>query len=143
MSARRWAALLTVLLTAGAAPAREEWYRGLDLEPAAHADLILVARVAEVGEQKTVHGGKAERSTAQITFTPVKTLKGLFTRDALLLTTDDLGVSDEPLTLEKGQTRLLLLGRSGIGYANANRRPTLDQSVPPLKDENDPFLESV
>jgi hypothetical protein len=34
----RWGALL---LTAGAARAREEWYRGLDLEPSAHADPIL------------------------------------------------------------------------------------------------------
>src|SRR5262249_33464777 len=48
-----------------------------------------------------------------------------------------------PATLEKGQIRLLLLGRSGRGYANANHRGTLDQSVPPLKDENDPLLETV
>ena len=126
-----------------AAEGREEWYRGLDLEPAAQADLILVARVAEIGEQKMVLGGKAERISVQLTFTPVRTLKGVFTRDALLLTTDDLGGFDEPSSLEKGQLRLLMLGRNGRGYANANRLGTLDQSVPPLKDQNDPLLDTV
>ncbi len=136
-------ALLAGLAGARAAQGREEWYRGLDLEPAAQADLILVARVAEVGEQKMVLGGKAERITVQFTFTPVRTLKGVFTRDALLLTSDDLGGFDETSTLEKGQLRLLLLGRNGRGYANANRLATLDQSVPLLKDQNDPLLDTV
>ena len=134
----RWAfvisvALLAALAGARAAQGREEWHRGLDLEPAAQADLILVARVAEVGEQKTVYGGKAERVTVQLRFEPVRTLKGIFTRDVLLLTTDDLGGFDEPSDLEKGQLRLLLLGRSGRGYANANRAGSLNQSVPPLE----------
>jgi HEAT repeat protein len=135
--------LLAAFLGAGAAQAREEWYRGLDLEPAAQADLILVARVAEVGEQKTVYGGKAERTTVQLKFEPLRTLKGVFTRDNLLLTTDDLGGFDETTSLEKGQIRLLLLGRSGRGYANVNHRGGLDQSVPPLADQNDPLLETV
>src|SRR5437868_3362728 len=135
--------LLGAFAGAKAAEGREEWYRGLDLEPAARADLILVARVEEIGEQKTVYGGKAERTTVQLTFKPLKTLKGVFTRDSLLLTTDDLGGFDESTTLEKGQVRLLLLGRSGRGYANVNRLGGLDQSVPPLKDENDPLLDTV
>ncbi len=136
-------ALLTALTGARPAQAREEWYRGLDLEPAAQADLILVARIAEIGEQKTVYGGKAERVSVQLTFTPVRTLKGVFTRDALLLTSDDLGGFDEVSSFEKGQLRLLLLGRNGRGYANVNRRGSLDQSVPPLKDQNDPLLDTV
>ncbi len=137
------AVLVTALVAARPAQAREEWFRGLDLEPAAHADLILVARVAEVGEQKTVLGGKAERISVQLTFKPLRTLKGVFTRDLLLLTTDDLGGSDKPTTLAKGQVRLLLLGRSGRGYANVNNRGSIDQSVPPFKDENDPLLDTV
>ncbi len=136
-------ALLAAFAEGRAAEGREEWYRGLNLEPAAQADLILVARVAEIGEQKMVLGGKAERISVQLTFTPVRTLKGVFTRDALLLTTDDLGGFDEISTLEKGQLRLLMLGRNGRGYANANRLGTLDQSVPPLKDQNDPLLDTV
>jgi HEAT repeat protein len=135
--------LLAGLCAAGPAEAREEWYRGLDLEPAAHADLILVARVAEVGEQKMIFGGKAERVTFQIKFEPLRTLKGVFTRDTLSLMSDDLGNFDEPSALEKGQVRLLLLGRSGRGYANVNNRGNLDQSVPPLDGQNDPLLDTV
>ena len=135
--------LLAALLAVGSAHGREEWARGLDLEHAARADLILVVRVAEVGEQKTVYGGKQERTTVQIKFEPMKTLKGVFTRDVLLLTSDDLGGFDEPAALEKGQVRLLLLGRSGPGYTNVNRGQTIDQAVPPLKDETDPLLDTV
>jgi HEAT repeat protein len=135
--------LLVALLGSGSARAREEWYRGLDLEPATRADLILVARVAEIGEQKTVYGGKAERTTVQLKFEPLRTLKGVFTRDTLMLTTDDLGGFDESSSLEKGQVRLLLLGRSGRGYANVNSHGNLDQSVPPLAGQNDPLLDAV
>src|SRR3989442_6112431 len=136
--------LLAALTFTQAAGARGEWYRGLDLEEAVRAsDLILVARVAEVSEAKTVSGGKAEYTTQQIKFEPVRTLKGVFTRDVLLLTTDDLGGSDEATALERGQLRLLLLGRSGRGYANHNRQGGLDRSVPRLEGENDPLLGSV
>ncbi len=51
---------LATLLSPGPARARDEWFRGLDLEQAvAGADLILVARVTEVGETKMTFGGKA------------------------------------------------------------------------------------
>ncbi len=138
------AALLAVLLFPEAARARAEWYRGLDLEPAVSSSyLILVARVSEVSEVKTVSGGKAEYTTQQIKFQPVRVLKGVFARDELQLTTNDLGGFDESTTLERGQLRLLLLGRSGQGYANDNRQDTLDRSVPPLAGENDPLLGSI
>jgi HEAT repeat protein len=137
-------ALLVLLSSSPAALARGEWYRELDLEQATGAsDLILIVRVVEVSEAKTVSGGKAEYTIQQIKFAPVRTLKGVFTRDVLLLTTDDLGNFGEPVVLERGQLRLLLLGRSGRGYANANRQDTLDRAVPPLHDENDPLLASV
>jgi HEAT repeat protein len=147
-AAQRSGMLLLGLLAAGlvtaAAQAKEEWYQRLDLEPAvAHADLILVARVTEVGEVKTVHGGKQERVTQQLTFAPLRTLKGVFSRDRLLLTTDDLGNFDEPVAAERGELRLLLLGRSGRGYVNSYRRDTFDESVPPLRDANDPLLAAV
>jgi HEAT repeat protein len=140
MKPRLLAGLLLVTLV-GPPPvhARDEWFRGLDLEGAvASADLILVVRVAEVGEAKTTYGGKAEVTTQQFKFQPVRTLKGVFARDELLLTTDDLGhESDGRSRLERGQLRLLLLGRSGIGYMNANRQRDLDQALPPLKDDAD------
>ena len=137
-------AFLATLLFPQAAQARGEWYRGLDLENSvASSYLILVVRVAEVSESKTVSGGKSEITTQQIKFQPVRTLKGVFTRDELQLTTSDLGGFDEPTTLERGQLRLLILGRSGQGYANYNRQDTLDRSVPSLQGENDPLLGAV
>src|SRR5712691_9441181 len=113
--------LLTPLVTP-AALARDEWYRGLDLETAlARADLVILVRVGEIGESKTVYGGKAERTFQQFRFEPVRMLKGVFTRDVLLLTNDDLGYfSDDQGQMERGQLRLLMLGRSGFGYANVN-----------------------
>jgi len=141
--------ILGLILVASLVPsrteARDEWFRGLDLEPAAsRADLVMIVRVAEVSEAKMVFGGKVERAAQQFKFEPVRTLKGVFARDALLLTSEDLGVyGDERSALERGQVRLLLLGRSGIGYANQNQAGGLDQSVPPLRDENDPLRATV
>jgi HEAT repeat protein len=137
--------LLALCCLVRPAHAREEWFRGLDLEQAAAAaDLIMVVRVADIGEVKMVYGGKAERSTQQLKFQPVRTLKGVFARDELLLTSDDLGHEDDDGTrLERGQLRLLLLGRSGIGYSNQNRKASLDQSIPPLANETDPLRSAV
>src|SRR5205823_14649187 len=98
---RLWPGLvyLLSLVCVPAASARDEWFRGLDLERAAgNADLILVVRVAEVGELKITFGGKAERTDQQFKFEPVRTLKGVFTRDALLLTNQELGHSGEAHT---------------------------------------------
>ncbi len=145
----RWAAIYCVTALAPlvfdlSAQARGEWQRHLDLEQAImSSDMILVARIGEIGESKTVSGGKAEYTIQQINFQPVRTLKGVFARDTLLLTTEDLGAFDETGTLQRGQLRLLLLGRSGRGYANNNRQGNLDRAVPPLQNEKDPFLDSV
>ena len=56
--------LLNCLATLQSRPAfaREEWFRGLDLEPGvSEASLVLVARVAEVTETKLTLGGKVDR----------------------------------------------------------------------------------
>src|SRR6266542_3168397 len=136
--------LLGALASAAPARAREEWFRGLDLEAAVGgSDLILVVRVAEVGESKIVSGGKAEYVMQQFTFQPLRTLKGVFTRDALQLTTEDLGGFDGQAHLERGAVRLLMLGRSGRGYVNQNQQGGLDRSVPPLKNEDDPLLAAI
>src|SRR5262249_8893777 len=132
-------ALLAALCLLGAVPAadaapREEWFRGLDLEQAVHADLILVARVAARGASKIVSGGEAERSLQQCNFEPVRTLKGVFTRDQLLLTNEDLGYFDDRTRLERGQLRLLFLGRDGQGYHNYSDQKgkgSLDLALPP------------
>ncbi|MFI5459803.1 MAG: hypothetical protein ACHRXM_30645 [Isosphaerales bacterium] len=135
------AALATMAL------AKEPGPRALDLENAiVNADLIVAVRLTDVSERTVIHGGKEARSTQQFTFEPVRTLKGLFSRDTLKLTNDDLGTdqfSDRPASLEKGQLRMLLLGRSGRGYANSNRAGALDLSLPLLADRDDPLFEAV
>ncbi len=139
------ATLLLLLLTPLATYAREEWFRHFHLEPAlASADLVLVVRVAEVSETKIIHGGKGETTLQQFRFTPIRTLKGLFTRDSLSLTSSDLGLHragpDQPAA---GQLRLLFLGRSGPGYASRHSGYNMTQSLPLLKDLNDPLLATV
>ena len=72
--------------------AREEWFRGLDLEQGvSQASLVLVARVAEVTETKLTLGGKVEQSLRQFKFQPLQVLKGVFSREVLLLNSNDLG----------------------------------------------------
>jgi len=73
--------------------ARDEWFHNLDLEPAlSEASLVLVGRVEDVRETKIALGGKGERSLLQFQFAPVLVLKGVFSRESLSLTSDDLGI---------------------------------------------------
>ncbi|WP_406698878.1 HEAT repeat domain-containing protein [Singulisphaera sp. Ch08] len=119
----------------------------LDLEdPIARADLILVVRLADITEAKIVHGGKTEVVTQQFRFEPVRTLKGIFARDSMLLTGQDLGTSQFAAGssgLERGQLLLLLLARQGAGYLNCNQAGSLEQSIPRLRDQTDPLLSAV
>jgi HEAT repeat protein len=128
--------------------AREEWYRGLDLENSVgKASLVLVARVANVSETKLILGGKAERALQQFQFEPVQVLKGVFSRDTLLLTSDDLGgyqYGSATRQIESGQVRLLVLGRSSQGYAvHPTTAPQLDHLLPRLQDPADPLIGAV
>lgn len=126
--------------------AHDEWYRGLDLESAlADSGLVLVARVTDVSETKLGVGGKGERSLLQYKFQPVSVLKGVFSRESLLLTSDDLGTQQftGAAPIEPGQLRLLVLGRSFAGYAMRREAPSLDQAIPPLRDANDELLAAV
>lgn len=139
---RRSLVVLALLFCPAELLAKSEWHRGADLELAiTRADLILIAQATEISESKTVYGGKAERTTRQFQFKPIRTLKGIFARDKLLMTTDDLGIASEGI--ERGQMRLFLLGRSQQGYFNCNQSENLDQSMLPIKDERDPLLSAV
>ena len=65
----------------------------LDLESAvAQAELVLAVRLTEVTETKIVHGGTNVQVTEQFRFEPVRVLKGIFARESLLLTGQDLGI---------------------------------------------------
>jgi HEAT repeat protein len=119
----------------------------LDLENAiAQAELVIAVRMLDVSETKIVHGGKQEQVTAQYRFEPVRILKGIYARDVLLLTGQDLGIyryGAAPSQIERGQVFLLLLGRSGPGYFNCNQAGTLDLSIPRLSGPEDPLLSAV
>jgi HEAT repeat protein len=119
----------------------------LDLEDAiARAELVIVVRVVDLTETKIVHGGKTEVLTQQFRFEPVRTLNGIFARDALLLTGQDLGIHQfaaRAERLDRGQMLLLLLGRQGPGYFNCNTAESLEQSIPRLHDNADPLLPAV
>jgi len=111
----------------------------------ADSGLVLVGRVTAVSETKLGVGGKGERSLLQYKFEPVSVLKGVFSRESLLLTSDDLGTQQftDAAPIEAGQLRLLVLGRSFAGYAMRREAPTLDQAIPPLRDPNDELLATV
>src|SRR6266852_5990228 len=90
-------------------------------------------------------GGKGERTLLQFKFVPVLTLKGVFSRESLSLTSDDIGIQgfSDAAPLEPGQLRLLILGRSSQGYAILRQSSSLEQAVPLLRDSNDGLLETV
>jgi len=141
------ACLPAALLTSPSSPpARDEWFRGLDLEPAlGEASLVLAARVATTRTLQVVVGGKGERALRQFAFVPTRTLKGVVSRDTLSLTSDDLGVPSaaETTPIEPGQLRLLMLGRSVQGYAVFRSGTSLAQGIPPLEAPDDPLLDAV
>ncbi len=119
----------------------------LDLELAVtQAELILAVRLVDVTESKIVHGGRDVQVTEQYRFEPVRILKGIFARESLLLTGQDLGIyrfaggSDR---LPRGQLMLVLLGRQGQNYFNCCAAPTLAQSIPRLESKEDPLLPAV
>jgi hypothetical protein len=119
----------------------------LDLEPAVtQAELILAVRLVDVTETKIVHGGRDVQVTEQYRFEPVRVLKGIFARESLLLTGQDLGIyrfADRSERLPRGQLMLVLLGRQGQNYFNCNNAATLSQSIPRLEGKDDPLLPAV
>ncbi len=125
--------------------AHDEWFRGLDLEPAlSEASLVLAGRVVDVSRTGITVGGKGERTLLQFKFVPVLTLKGVFSRESLSLTSDDIGIQfSDAASLDPGELRLLILGRSSQGYAIQRQPSSLEQTVPLLRDSNDGLLETV
>jgi HEAT repeat protein len=142
------AVYVLALLVAGTiqSSAHEEWFRGLDLEPGlSEASLVLVGRVVDVSETRIMMGGKFESALLQFKFVPVVVLKGVFSRESLSLTSQDLGIGSfaDFAPIEIGQMRLLILGRSREGYAVLRPSARLDQAVPPLSSPNDGLIETT
>jgi HEAT repeat protein len=131
----------------GSAAVRVERTDILDLELAvAQAELILAVRLVDVTETKIVHGGRNVQITEQFRFEPVRVLKGIFARESLLLTGQDLGIyrfAEGSDRLARGQLMLVLLGRQGQNYFNCNGAATLAQSIPRLEGKDDSLLSAV
>jgi HEAT repeat protein len=128
-------------------PARVNRPEVLELEPAViQAELILAVRLVDVTETKIVHGGRNLEVTEQYRFEPVLVLKGIFARESLLLTGQDLGIyrfAGGSERLPRGQLMLVLLGRQGQNYFNCCPAPTLAQSIPRLESKADPLIPAV
>src|SRR5262249_20800611 len=110
--------------------------------------LILAVRLVDVTETKIVHGGRNLEVTEQYRFEPVRVLKGIFARESLLLTGQDLGIyrfAGSAERLPPGPLMLVLLGRQGQNYFNCNTNGalTLSQSIPRLDGKDDPLLPTV
>jgi hypothetical protein len=138
--------LLVLLAWPAKSVAYDEWFRDLDLEPVlSEASLVLAGRVADVNSTVMAAGGKGEFTLFQFKFVPVLTLKGVFSRESLSLTSADIGTQgfSHATPIETGQLRLLILGRSSEGYAVMRQSSSLEQAVPLLRDSDDALLESV
>ncbi|MCZ6617862.1 MAG: hypothetical protein O7E57_06990, partial [Gammaproteobacteria bacterium] len=79
----------------------------------------------------------------QYTFEPIRILKGVYSRPRLLMTNADLrsySTSFDPKDIQSGQQRLLLLGRSSVGYIGIHSGATADLAFPRLEGKTDPLL---
>lgn len=119
----------------------------LDLESSLQrADLVMAARLVEVTESRVIQGGRNVQITHQYHFEPVRVIKGIYTREAFLVTGTDLGVYQFAAAgdqLQPGQILLILLARQGQNLLNCNPAATLGQSIPRLTGADDPLLSSV
>ena len=72
-------------------------------------------------------------------------LKGVFSRESLSLTSQDLGIESitDSAPIEPGQVRLLMLGRSSQGYAILRPTPRFEQTIPPLSGPTDELIDIV
>lgn len=143
-----WVALVAgVCIGAPAGFADSRPVENLDLEPWLRAAALVVAvRVDERETLPVVSGGKVYAPRYQYTFTPVRVLKGVFSRPRLLLTGDDLGsysASFDPKDVRPGERRLLMLRRSTVGYGAFARDLTADLAFPRLEGPDDPLLGAV
>ncbi|MGH8496228.1 MAG: hypothetical protein ACREVN_08830 [Gammaproteobacteria bacterium] len=139
--------LIGIALLAVAAHGKSPAAFHLDLEPSLRsAALVIAVRVEGVSPMPVVYGGKNMQTIHQYTFTPVRVLKGVYSRPELLLTSADLQpytYNFDPADIRSGQHRLLLLGRSNIGYHGIHLGSTAEQSFPELSGPGDPLLDAI
>ena len=119
----------------------------LDLEPLLRASALVIAvRVDEREALPVVTGGKVYAPRYQYTFAPIRVLKGVYSRPQLLLGSGDLGSHSsgfDPQDIRRGERRLLMLGRSSVGYGVFTRELTADLAFPRLEGPDDPLLGAI
>ena len=140
-------ALGLVIGVTSMACAKSRWVSELDLEPKLRsAALVMVVRVDDVSEVDVVYGGKGSQTLYQYTFKPIRVLKGVYSRAQLLLTSTDLRAytnNFDPKGFQPGQQRLILLGRSAVGYIGIQAGATPELAFPLLSSRTDPLLGAV
>ena len=119
----------------------------LHLEPWLRAAALVIAvRVDERESLPVVSGGKVQVRRYQYTFTPIRVLKGVYSRPRLLLGSADMSSYSgdfDPRNIRRGERRLLMLRRSPIGYRAFNHELTADLAFPKLEGTDDPLLDAV
>lgn len=143
------AAVLVVMgLTCRGASA-QVGFEGWHLEPGVgQAHLVMVVRVASIGQLTVVEGAKTDISLREYRFQPVRRLKGIFQREQLSMTAADLGcpAGDETAAppLKEGEFRLLILaqqqGRFLGCVSAAGGAMTFAERVPLLTGLDDPLI---
>lgn len=139
--------LVGVCIGTPATCAKTAWASELDLEPSLRAAaLVMAARVGDVSEIRVVYGGKGSGTLYQYAFEPVRVLKGVYSRPQLLMTSTDLigyGASFDPEDIRRGEQRLLVLGRSSVGYVAIHPGSTAERAFPSVDGPDDPLLTAV
>lgn len=153
-TADRWRRVLAVTVYIAAlflpgpgAHAKSRAVEALDLEPTLRgAALVLAARVDRVEEVPIVYGGKGVQTLHQYAFTPTRILKGVYSRPELILTSADLQAypgSFDTGEIRVGEHRLLLLGRSRVGYINVHHVESAELAFPLLDSDGDALVKAV
>lgn len=142
--------LAVVAMLAGAfmlappAHGKSPWISDYDLEPSLRsAALVVAVRVESVSPVQVVYSGKGTQTIYQYTFTPIRVLKGVYSRPELLMTSTDLqpyNYAFDPTDIRSGQQRLLILGRSNVGYYGIRSGSTADELFPPVSGPTDALL---
>ncbi len=154
-SVERWRSYFLSLLVAAAlalscrGASAESGFEGWSLEPSVgQAHLVMVVRVASIGQLTIVEGAKTDVAVREYRFQPIKRLKGIFQRDQLSMTASDLGIPSERGTqappLKEGEFRLLILAQQQGGsfgcVSAASGSLAFDERVPLLKSPDDPLV---
>jgi HEAT repeat protein len=140
---------LVMAMTIRGASAQEEFENWHLESGVGQAHLVMVARVASISQVTIVEGAKTDVALREFRFEPVRRLKGIFARDQLSMTADDLGISAGDASnappLNEGEFRLLILvQQQGLeSYGCVSAAPgatTIDERVPLLSGPDDPLV---